>query len=228
MTQAISVVLITLNAGTQLEACLKSVDFADEKLIVDSGSNDNTLQIARSHGAKVVEKEWMGFGPQKQFAVESARNDWVLCLDADERLGAELSAEIQKELTAPRAFAYEMPRCNKFMGRWLRHGEGYPDYCLRLFHRKHARWSEDSVHEVVVTQSPVIRLRSDLLHESAETLENYLDKQNRYTSLQANQRFAAGERANAFKLVFSPLLRFIKFYVVRLGFLDGLPGLIHI
>ncbi|MSQ53561.1 MAG: glycosyltransferase family 2 protein [Betaproteobacteria bacterium] len=224
----LSVVIITLDAGAQIEACLASASFADEILVVDSGSTDETLMIARRRGARVLEKPWLGFSRQKQFAVDSAANDWVLCLDADERVGDALKSAILAELAAPRAMAYEMARCNRFLGRWLRHGEGYPDWSLRLFHRAHARWSEDSVHEKVVANAAAARLRGDLLHDSAESMEKYLAKQNRYTTLQAEQLLASGKRAGVVRMLFSPLFRFLKFYCLRLGFLDGLPGLIHV
>jgi len=224
----LSVAIITRNAASQLERCLASVAFAEEFVVVDSGSTDGTVEIAARHGARVIRKEWLGFGAQKQFAVDSASHKWVLCVDADESLSPELHEAIVEELKAPRGFAYAIARRNRFLGRWLRHGEGYPDWNVRLFHREHARWGDESVHEKIVTRSPVLRLRGDLLHDSAETLEKYLDKQNRYTSLQAESLRAAGHRANAWQLVLSPLLRFFKFYVLRLGFLDGVPGLVHI
>jgi hypothetical protein len=224
----LSAVLITRNAASQLEACLASLAFADEILVVDSGSTDATVTIATAHGARLVQKEWLGFGRQKQFAVDSASHDWVLCLDADECVSDALRASIVRELAAPRANVYAAPRCNRFMGRWLRHGEGYPDWNTRLFHRKHAHWTNDPVHEHVVTTEPITRLVGDLMHDSAETLERYLEKQNRYTSLQAEALRRDGERASVAKLVMSPLVRFLKFYIIRLGFLDGLPGLVHI
>lgn len=223
-----SAVIITRNAAAQLDACLASVAFADEILVVDSGSTDATVEIARRHDARVIDKEWLGFGPQKQFAVEAAAHDWVLCIDADERVSEPLRDAILAALAAPTGFVYAMPRCNRFLGRWLRHGEGYPDWSTRLFHRAHARWSNDSVHEYVVTVEPIARLRGDLLHDSAETLERYLDKQNRYTTLQAEQLLRDGADPPAARLVFSPLMRFVKFYIFRLGFLDGVAGLVHI
>jgi glycosyltransferase involved in cell wall biosynthesis len=224
----LSVAIITRNAASQLEGCLASVAFAEEVVVVDSGSTDGTVELAARHGARVIPKEWLGFGAQKQFAVESARNDWVLCLDADESLSPELREAIIAELVAPRALVYAMPRRNRFLGRWLRYGEGYPDWSVRLFHRNHARWGDEPVHEKVSTRQPVLRLRGDLLHDSAESLEKYLDKQNRYTTLQAESMRASGRRASVLQLVFSPLLRFVKFYLLRLGFLDGVPGLVHI
>jgi len=224
----LSVTIITLNAAAQLERCLESIAFAEEVIVVDSGSTDGTRELAARRGARVIRKEWLGFGAQKQFAVEAAGHDWVLCVDADECVSQELREGITEELKAPRGFVYAMPRRNRFLGRWLKHGEGYPDWSVRLFHREHARWGSEPVHEKVMTRSPVLKLSGDLLHDSAETLEKYLDKQNRYTSLQAESMHAAGRRANALHLVLSPLLRFIKFYLLRLGFLDGVPGLVHI
>ena len=224
----LSAVLITLNAAAQLEACLRSLAFCDEIVIVDSGSHDATLDIAEQYGAKVIRSEWLGFGPQKQFAVMQAKNDWVLCVDADERVSEELAASIATAIAQAQFRAFRFARCNRFMGRYLRHGEGYPDWSLRLFHRGQARWSDDTVHEKVLTDAPTGTLCGDLLHDSAESLDNYLAKQNRYTTLAAQEALARGKRASASKLLLSPLLRFVKFYFLRLGFLDGLPGLVHI
>ena len=228
MPERLSAVIITRDAATLLPECLQSVRFADEILIVDSGSQDATREIAKRHGARFLHQDWLGYGKQKQFAVERAANDWVLCLDADERVSPELAHRIQEALRAPAFSAYDMPRCNRFMGRWLRHGEGYPDPNLRLFHRSHARWSDDPIHEHVVTTGPVGRLDGDLLHDSATSLADYLDKQNRYTTLQAERLHAQGKRVGAARLLLSPLARFIKFYFLRRGVLDGVPGLVHI
>nr|WP_276539192.1 glycosyltransferase family 2 protein [Chromobacterium alkanivorans] len=228
MRARISVVLITKNAETSLEKCLDSVGFADEIVLVDSGSTDRTLAIASAYKAKVIHQDWLGFGPQKQLAVQAASHDWVLCLDADEWLSTELVNEIKDVLDNPQATAFQFPRCNRFMGRFLKHGEGYPDWSLRLFHRGHARWSDDLVHEYVIADGPVHRLRHDLMHESGEDIALYLSKQNRYTSLQAEQLLQRGKRVGIAKLILSPLLRFLKFYFFRRGFLDGVPGLVHI
>ena len=224
----VSAVIITRDAASQLPACLASLDFVDEIVVVDSGSRDTTCDIAREAGARLVLQDWLGFGPQKQFAVGQARNDWVLCLDADERVSPALRADLCRVLASPRQRSYRMARCNRFLGRWLRHGEGYPDWSLRLFDRRAARWSDDAVHERVLGEAPPGTLTGDLLHESAETLSDYFAKQNRYTSLQAQALVASGRRIHAGHLLLSPLLRFVKFYLLRRGFLDGLPGLIHI
>src|SRR3989475_8468017 len=172
----LSVAIITRTAAALLERCLATVAFAGEVAGVDPGSPDGTAEPAARHGARVVRKEWLGFGAQKQFAVDAASHEWVLCVDADEWLSPELSEAIVAELKAPRGFVYAIPRRNRFLGRWLKHGEGYPDWNVRLFHRDHARWGGETVHEKIVTRSPVLRLRGDLLHDSAETLEKYLDK----------------------------------------------------
>jgi glycosyltransferase involved in cell wall biosynthesis len=224
----LSAVVITRNEESRLAACLESVAFADEIVVVDSGSSDGTLEIALQYGARIFRQDWLGFGRQKQFAVSCASHDWVLCLDADERVSPELRASIGDAMHKPLYGAYRFPRRNRFMGRWLRHGEGYPDWSLRLFHRAHSRWSEDAIHEKVLVDTSVGSLRGDLLHESEESIEAYLEKQNRYTTLQAETLSCEGRRAYIGQLLASPLLRFVKFYFVRRGFLDGVPGLVHI
>lgn len=224
----VSLVLITRNAAPQLRACIDSARFADEVVVVDSGSDDDTVQVAASMGARVIHQPWLGFGPQKQFAVDCATHDWVLCLDADERVTPDLARSIESELAAPRARAFRMARRNRFLGRWLRHGEGYPDWNTRLFDRRHARWSDDAVHERVIVDGATMTLDGDLAHESAESLDAYMSKQNRYTTLQAQTMHANGRRASVAKLVLSPIVRFVRFYIFKLGFLDGIAGLVHI
>jgi glycosyltransferase involved in cell wall biosynthesis len=224
---ALSAVLITKNAEGLLEPCLSSLGFCDEILVVDSGSSDSTCEIARKFNARVIEKTWQGFGRQKQFAVDQARNDWVLCIDADEWVSTRLANSIRQNLDRPSAPVYRMARRNRFLGRWLRHGEGYPDWSLRLFDRRSARWSDDRVHEKVLYAVTPGTLEGDLMHESAENLRDYLEKQNRYTSLAAQQLFDRGKTCDVLRLIGSPVVRFLKFYLFRLGFLDGLPGLTH-
>lgn len=234
----ISAVLITLNAGQQLGPALNSLKFCSELLVVDSGSKDNTCELASQYGARVIHQDWLGFGPQKQFAIEQAKHDWVLCLDADERITPTLEKNITsvmqqaaQGLLPSQLAGFDLPRCNVFLGRALRHGEGYPDYSRRLFNRRYARWSLDPVHEKVEANDTGLRfekLQGDLMHESAESLERYLTKQNQYTSMQARILAEQGKRPGAGKLVLSPVIRFIKFYVVRKGFLDGWQGLVHI
>ena len=224
----LSAVLITRNAANVLDTCLESLAFVDEIVVVDSASSDGTIEIAARHGARVVQKEWLGFGRQKQFAVEQAAHDWVLCLDADERVSPELAASIAAAVVAPVSPVYRMARRNRFLGRWLSHGEGYPDWSPRLFNRMNARWSDDLVHEKVLFAVTPGTLQGDLMHDSTDDLARYLDRQNRYTTLAARQAFERGRSAGIAHLLLSPVVRFFKFYVLRLGFLDGVPGLLHI
>jgi len=227
--EPVSAVLVTLNEASRLDACLDSLSFADEILVIDSGSTDDTVAIAERRGARVIHQAWLGYGPQKHFAVEQATHDWVLCVDADERVSPVLRASIEEALTHGRAKACRLTRRNRFLGRWMRHGEGYPDHIVRMFHRAHAQWSDDAVHETVLTDdTPLITLHGELLHESEDGVCDYVLKQVRYARLQAERLRAAGKRSSALKVVGSPLARFFKFYIIRLGFLDGLPGFAHI
>lgn len=227
----LSLVLITRNAGAELADCLASAPFAAEIVVVDSGSTDDTQAIAERFGARFIAQPWLGFGPQKNAAVAAARHDWVLCLDADERVSEALAQALTAVFAQPeneRAPAYALCRRNRFFDRWLSHGEGYPDWTVRLFDRRRARWSDDAVHEKVRVEGHAARLAGDLLHASAESLDAYLAKQNRYTTMQAERLFAAGVRTGAWQLFASPLARFFRFYIVKRGFLDGAAGFAHI
>ncbi|MBU3657401.1 MAG: glycosyltransferase family 2 protein [Rhodocyclaceae bacterium] len=226
----LSLVLITLNAGSRLRDVLASVPFADEIVVVDSGSTDETASIANEFGARFEQHAWVGFGPQKAHAVSLARNEWVLCLDADEALSPELARSIHNAFRdgLPDYPVYRFARCNVFMGHPLKHGEGYPDFNTRLFRRDAAHWSDDIVHEHVLSDLAPRTLEGDLLHYSADDLKIYLDKQNRYTSLAAERALARGEQAPLARIVLSPLTRFLKFWLVRGGWRDGLPGFVHI
>ncbi len=226
---AISLVIITRNAAHQLPALIASAhDLADEIIVLYSGSEDATLSVSAQLGARTYSQAFLGFGPQKRHAVSLARHDWVLCLDADEKLTATLRDNIRSEIQEPRHTAYRIARRNRFFGRYLGHGEAYPDWCLRLFDRRQANWSTDPVHEKVVSEGSIGTLAGDLLHDSAENLADYIAKQNRYTDLQAQQMFEAGKRSSSAKLWLSPLARFFRFYCLKLGFLDGSAGFAHI
>lgn len=228
-TLPLSMIVITRDAEDDIAECLASAAFAAESLVVDSGSADHTVDVARSRGARVLHHDWAGFGPQKQFAVEVASFDWVLCLDADERVSPALARSIGALFARgePEHAAYEVTRRNRFLGRWLEHGEGYPDRIVRLFDRRRARWSSDEVHEHVAVSGAPGRLEGDLLHASAESIARYIEKQNRYTTLQAELLHARGVRSPAAVMLLSPLARFLRYYVLRLGFLDGTAGYAH-
>jgi glycosyltransferase involved in cell wall biosynthesis len=223
----LSVTIITKNEAKHIRACIESCRFADEILVVDSGSDDDTVAIAQSLGARVMHQNWLGYGAQKHFSVEAAVHDWVLCLDADERVDATLANEIVAALSSSKSFAYELPMQQRFMNRMLNHGDGFPLWKLRLFHRKHAQWSNDPIHESVKTNQKPSRLRGKLLHLPELTLHDWIAKQNHYTTLQAEHLFARGKTASVGSLIASPLWRFLKYYVFQLGFLDGVPGLVH-
>jgi glycosyltransferase involved in cell wall biosynthesis len=224
---SLSVAIIAKNEARHIRDCIESVAFADDIVVVDSGSNDDTVAIAQAAGARVVHQTWLGYGAQKRFAVNAAMHDWVLCLDADERVDAALAMEIQVALSSAQSFAYELPMQQRFMNRMLNHGDGYPLWKLRLFHRKYAQWSDDPIHESVKTNEKPSRLRGKLLHLPELTLHEWIAKQNQYTSLQAEHLLARRKTTSVWQLVASPLWRFIKYYVLQRGFLDGVPGFVH-
>jgi len=226
----LSLIVITRDAAHELAECLASAPFAAEAVVVDSGSRDDTVAVAQRAGARVIEHAFEGYGAQKNFAVAQASHDWVLCIDADERVSPELASAIRDAFSrgVPTAAGFTIARRNRFLGRWLAHGEGYPDWNVRLFDRRRARWSSEPVHEKVVADGPVLRLSGDLMHASAESIDAYIAKQNRYTTLQAEAMHARGERAASVRIMLSPMVRFLRFYIVRLGFLDGVAGFAHI
>lgn len=229
MKTPLSVTVITRDAAASLERCLASVAWADEILVVDSGSSDATLEIARRLAQRVEYHDWPGYGAQKRYAAVRASHDWILSLDADEWLSPELAASLQALLReGPREAGYLLNCRNRFMGRWLLHGEGYPDPHLRLFDRRRGNWQDRSIHEQVVVDGAPGRLAGDLLHDSAQSLSHYLEKQNRYTQLQAELMFQQGKRAGWSHLLLRPLWRFIRLYLLKRGSLDGIPGLVHI
>ncbi len=222
--------IITRDAAHELPDCLESACFAADTVVVDSGSRDDTVEVARRFGARVIDHPFAGFGAQKQFAVAAALHDWVLCLDADERVTPELAVAIAAVFARenPGASAFAVARRNRFMGRWLQHGEGYPDWNVRLFDRRWARWSDDVVHERVIVDGHAARIDGDLLHASAESLHDYIAKQNRYTTLQAEAMHRQGRTAGFALIALAPLARFFRLYFIRFGFLDGTAGFAHI
>lgn len=222
----LSVIVIAHNEAANLGACLASVAFADEKIVLDGGSTDATVAIAGAHGAQVsVAADWPGFGPQKNRALALATGDWVLSLDADERVTPALAAQIQRAMASGESEAFEMPRLTRFCGQWIHHCGWTPDHVLRLFRRGTARFSDDLVHERVLLQSGRPgRLTTPLLHESYPTPSHYWRKLEAYSAAWARQRHAEGRRTSMARAALSGMAAFIRSYVLRLGFLDGAMG----
>ena len=227
-THPLSAVIITCNEENNIAACIRSVAWADEVLVVDSGSQDQTIEIARSLGARVLHHEWLGFGKQKQYATEQAAFDWILNIDADERPDQTLCHAIRKALQHERQPAAY--RCNfrhRILGHWLRHGEAWPDPHIRLYHRQRARWTSLPIHEHVECSGEVRQLRGCIEHCTADSIADIIEKINHYTDLQAAQLIANNSTVTLFTLLSRPLWRFIRNYFFRLGCLDGTPGLVH-
>lgn len=222
----VSVVIITKNEERNLPRCLESVSWADEVLVVDSGSQDATLGVAQERGARTLTEAWRGFGPQKAFAALQAKNDWILSIDADECVTTELKAEIERSFGTLRSdTAYSLPRKSLLWGRWIRHGGWYPDRQVRLFHRGHANWDQSPVHERVIAPK-YGQLQSPLEHFVFRDVAHQIETNNRYSGLLAAKDAEAGRRFRLWKLVFKPYFKFFENYFWKRGFLDGLPGLI--
>ncbi|MGC8731268.1 MAG: glycosyltransferase family 2 protein [Halothiobacillaceae bacterium] len=223
----LSVILITLNEAKCLERTLKAVAWADEIIVVDAGSTDGTVDIARRFTDKVViTADWPGFGPQKNRALALATGEWVLAIDADEMVTPELAQEIGATLQTPKADVYAMPRLSSFLGRPMRHGGWWPDEVPRLFRRGAARFSDDVVHERLVFDGPYQRLRNPLHHESIRDLTQMLNKMNHYTSAGAQRMLQAGHHGSLMGALGHGLWAFMRVYVLKRGFLDGREGLI--
>lgn len=223
----LSVTIITLNEAANIEACLASVAWADDVLVVDSGSTDGTADLARAKGARVIAREWPGYAEQKNFAAGAAAHEWILSVDADERVTAELRQEIQARLTAePQEAGFRVPRVTWHLGRWIRTTDWYPDYQLRLYHRDRATWTARPVHESVAATGSVGQLKSDLQHFAYRDLSHHFATMDRYTTLAAEDMRAQGRRAGIFDLTMHPWAAFMRNYVLRRGFMDGTAGFV--
>ncbi len=225
----ISAVLITLNEEKNIAAAIESVAWADEIIVVDSDSSDSTREIAEASGAKVITREWQGFASQKQFAADQAENDWIISLDADERVSSELRAEILSlKSAADLADGYKIPRLSFYMDQAIRHGGWYPDWQLRFFNRKKGRWKDVLIHESfkLVSGSQTAKLAGNILHYSVENaLHHHRMIGERYAPMAARQMFDNGHRTSPLKIFFAGPTTFIRTYFLKAGFLDGLPGL---
>jgi glycosyltransferase involved in cell wall biosynthesis len=223
----LSVIIITKNEASNIQACLDSVSFANEWIVVDSGSTDATVAVARAAGATVIETEdWPGFGPQKARALAAATGDWVLSLDADERITPELAREIEQTIQEQGTVeAYEISRSSWYCGRFIRHSGWTPDYVTRLFKRNSAKFSNDVVHERLIVNGRTRKLKASMLHYSFRDFSQVLRKIDNYSTLSAQQAHAKGKRAGVGKAVLHGLWAFIRTYFLKLGFLDGPHGL---
>jgi glycosyltransferase involved in cell wall biosynthesis len=222
----LSACIIAFNEEDRIQECIASLGFCDEVLVVDSHSSDGTRKIAESLGARVIERDWPGHVAQKEFTVRQAQHEWVLCVDADERV----SPALEKELVALKQAGFEgqagwrMPRCSRYLGRWIRHGTWYPDRQLRLFDRRRGHWGGENPHDRVELEGSVGQLRGDLLHDPYRSLSEHLKTIDTYTTTMAEGLVRRGKRASVWNLVVNPAVRFFRFYVLELGFLEGWRG----
>lgn len=221
----VTATVITFNEAANIGAALTSLSFADEIVVVDSQSTDDTVAIARTFTDKVFVRPWPGYIEQKNFAAAQASHDWIFSLDADERVSEPLTDEI-RHLSAGAVPGYRMPRVTFHLGRWLRSTDWYPDYQLRLYDRRRARWSGRLVHESVTADGPTVDLHGEILHYAYRDLSHHLQTMDRYTTLAARQMFEDGRTAGWWDLAVHPPAAFLRNYVLRGGFRDGVPGLI--
>ncbi|MGA9407588.1 MAG: glycosyltransferase family 2 protein [Bacteroidota bacterium] len=223
----LSVIVITRNEERNIVACLESVQWADDIIVVDAESADGTVTLARRFTQKIFIEPWKSFSEAKEFAVTKSNHEWILWLDADERMTPELAAEIQLLLeSSPSKAAYSVARRAFFLGRWIKHSGWYPGRVARLFRKDRASFSSAAVHEGLNVQGPVGELRNDLLHFTDPNLYHYMVKFNRYTTLASKESFDAEKRFRGIDLLVRPPWLFFRMYIVRLGFLDGVPGLL--
>lgn len=224
----LSVIIITFNEIKHIGACLDSVQpFADEIIVVDSGSTDGTPELCREKGAQVtVTTDWPGFGQQKNRALDLAKGEWVLSIDADERVTPELAEDIKNVLLSPTYPAYQIPRQSNYCGRWMKHSGWSPDYVLRLFRREGTAFSDDKVHERVIfsDQRSIGRLPHPFLHYSYDTIEDVIDRMNHYSTAGAEMKLAKGQKSSLKKAIFHGVWAFFRTYILQRGFLDGREG----
>jgi glycosyltransferase involved in cell wall biosynthesis len=223
----ITATVITFNEEHNIAKALESLSWADEILVVDSESTDNTVEIARQFTDRVFVRPWPGYSAQKNFAADQARDDWIFSLDADERVSPELAEEIKKIKlrNSPRQAAFEMARLTFYLGRWIKHSGWHPDYKQRLYDRKRARWQGDYVHETLEVDGIVTTIKGNILHYTVRDASEHHLRMDRYTTLAAEQLFSQRKHVSFFSLLFSPISVFLRSYLFKLGFLEGIPGL---
>lgn len=218
--------IITLNEEKNLPRSMGSLAWCDEVVVVDSGSKDRTVEIARHAGARVLHRDWTGYADQKNYAAEAASHDWILSLDADEVLSEGLREEILRvRSSSPEVAAFRFPRRAHYLGKWINHSGWYPDRKIRLYDRRKAKWVGDFIHESVVTHEPIGELRGDLLHYTCDSFASHLKSLDRYTDLAAREIAECGQNVGYSRLLIDPPWTFIRTFVLQFGFLDGIHGL---
>ena len=227
-TPGLSACVIAKDEADRIGECLSSLVFCDEILVVDAHSKDDTRAIAEASGARVIERDWPGHVAQKEFAIRAAHHDWVLCVDADERISFELASEIQRlrQTGFPGKPGWRLPRLSSYFGKWIRHGTWYPDPQLRLFDRRRGRWTGRDPHDRVELDGDPGQLRGHLLHYPYRNLEDHLATIERYTTTMARGLAEEGRHARLIDLALRPTARFLRSYLLQLGFLDGWRGLL--
>lgn len=221
----LSVIIITKNEAAHIGLCLESMSWADEIVVLDSGSTDDTVAICRQYTDAVYQTDWPGFGMQKQRALDKTGGDWVLSLDADEVVTPELRAEIEQALQQHEFQGYEIPRLSSYCGRQMRHGGWWPDYVLRLFRRDCGRFTDSVVHERIVVQGQIAQLTAPLLHDAFVNLDEVLHKVNVYSTLGADMLYQRGVRSSLSKAILKALWTFLRTYCLKAAILDGRQGL---
>lgn len=220
----ISVTIITLNAASHIEDCLHSVQWANEIIIIDSGSTDNTIEICKQYTSKIYITDWPGFGKQKNRALQKATCDWILSIDADEIVPVKLRDEIQEAILQSNIDGFMMPRLSSYCGQFIMHSGWHPDYIIRLFRRGKGEFDNSSVHEKVIIEGKIEKLKNHLIHYSFDNLEEVLTKVNHYSSASAQDLFQRGKRATLLTAILRGTWTFIRTYILQAGFLDGQKG----
>ncbi|HET9844130.1 MAG TPA: glycosyltransferase family 2 protein [Nitrospira sp.] len=226
---SLACILIAKNEAENIEDCLASVAWAGERIVIDAESSDRTAELASAAGARVIVRPWPGFGAQKNYGIDQVATEWILILDADERVPPALRNEMAERISCWKAgepVAYEIPRRNFFYGEWVRHAGVYPDYQIRLFRRGHARYNDVPVHENLIVQGPIGKLASPLDHFTERRIRDHFRKFGHYTTLAAQEKARTVRHVGASDLLFRPLVVFVKSYVLKRGYLDGIRGLI--
>jgi len=228
MKSKISTVIITFNEENNIKDCLESLKWADEVILVDAFSSDKTIQIAKDYTDKIFQKEWQGYSEQRNFGLSQARNEWVLFLDADERMSDALALEIREIIQDNNGLynGYYILRQSFYLGRWIKHGEWYPDLKLRLIKKDRAIWSGPSVHEKLILNGKAGYLKNPIYHYTYRDITHHLEKFNHYSTLFAQDAFIKGEKVRLNQLLFKPFIRFIRSYFFKLGLRDGFAGFV--